>query len=212
MERAKERKRRSASSPGIAPSKCRHCGGDVPYLTRAAYCHEEGCQQEKKRAQWRRENRRKRAREQRERAAYLLANPLPHCANCGVELRHHDAVYCSAKACQQVRRRKWFEDNHELRREYNRKNKAKRRALRREAVTDDVTWTGIMERDHWTCQLCGEHIDQTMKSPDPMSPTWDHIVPLSEGGDHTWANLQAAHYGCNSRKSNRGGPQQLALI
>lgn len=31
----------------------------------------------------------------------------------------------------------------------------------------------------------------------------DHIVPLSRGGEHSYANTQPAHPGCNARKNNR---------
>lgn len=44
------------------------------------------------------------------------------------------------------------------------------------------------------------------------SATIDHVVPLTEGGDDTCANVQLAHRGCNARKSNRGGRQQLRLL
>jgi len=47
--------------------------------------------------------------------------------------------------------------------------------------------------------------------PHPKAPTVDHIVPVSEGGDDTRANVQLAHFVCNSVKGARGS-QQLALI
>lgn len=45
-----------------------------------------------------------------------------------------------------------------------------------------------------------------------MSATIDHIIPMSLGGGHTYLNTQAAHMICNSRKSNIGHGDQLALI
>ena len=200
--------------------RCEACGDKVHHRG-AHYCRKDECQREMRRAQWRKKNHQRSERKRREREAYLATNPLPHCKHCGKQLTRHNATYCSAPACRKAqsrspeavaKRKQWFDENDELRREYNRKNKAKRRALRKSCRTDDVTWHGIMERDHWTCQLCGKPIDPDLKAPDPKSATWDHIVPLVEGGDHTWANLQASHYGCNARKSNRGEPQQLALI
>jgi 5-methylcytosine-specific restriction endonuclease McrA len=47
--------------------------------------------------------------------------------------------------------------------------------------------------------------------PHPKAPTIDHIVPVSEGGDDTRANVQLACFRCNSVKGPRGS-QQLALI
>ena len=31
----------------------------------------------------------------------------------------------------------------------------------------------------------------------------DHIVPLSQGGSHTWNNVQLTHLKCNMKKSNK---------
>ena len=58
----------------------------------------------------------------------------------------------------------------------------------------------IGERDHWTCGICTEPIDQHLRHPDPASPSVDHITPIREGGpDETW-NVQIAHLRCNIRK------------
>jgi len=47
--------------------------------------------------------------------------------------------------------------------------------------------------------------------PHAKAPTVDHVVPVSEGGDDTRANVQLAHFRCNSVKGPRGS-QQLALV
>ena len=47
--------------------------------------------------------------------------------------------------------------------------------------------------------------------PHPSAPTIDHIVPWSISKDDTRANVQLAHFICNSRKWTRGS-QQLALF
>jgi 5-methylcytosine-specific restriction endonuclease McrA len=49
------------------------------------------------------------------------------------------------------------------------------------------------------------------KAPDPMSPSLDHILPLSKGGTHEPRNVQLAHLGCNVRKYN-SGVDQLRLL
>lgn len=61
----------------------------------------------------------------------------------------------------------------------------------------------LLERDNWTCGICGERIDPSLKHPDRMSYQVDHIVPISKGGDHSWANVQAAHFHCNAGKRDR---------
>lgn len=80
------------------------------------------------------------------------------------------------------------------------------------ATWDGVTDEAILERDGWRCGICGTRIGKSFKAPHPRSRSVDHIVPLSEGGDDTAANKRAAHLGCNVRRGNRGGNEQLALI
>ncbi|WP_158070491.1 HNH endonuclease [Streptomyces luteocolor] len=36
-----------------------------------------------------------------------------------------------------------------------------------------------------------------------MSPSLDHVIPLSRGGSHRRDNVQLAHLRCNLRKNNR---------
>lgn len=48
------------------------------------------------------------------------------------------------------------------------------------------------------CAICGKPIDYTLKWPDPMSPTADHLVP----GDPK-SLLRPAHARCNSSRGNR---------
>ncbi|MDX3353901.1 HNH endonuclease signature motif containing protein [Streptomyces sp. ME01-24h] len=61
------------------------------------------------------------------------------------------------------------------------------------------------------CGLCGGRVAMKQTVPHPKAPTIDHVVPISEGGDDTRANVQLAHFLCNSSKGPRGS-QQLALI
>ena len=52
------------------------------------------------------------------------------------------------------------------------------------------------------CGVCGEPIDYTLRYPDPMSYTVDHVVPLAKGGSDELDNKQAAHRKCNRDKSD----------
>lgn len=54
----------------------------------------------------------------------------------------------------------------------------------------------VVARARGICALCGE----------PGATTADHVIPLSKGGAHVLANLQAAHGLCNRRKSDSVGP------
>ena len=54
------------------------------------------------------------------------------------------------------------------------------------------------------CAICGRPVDMSLKSPDPMSPSVDHIIPINKGGHPSDINnLQLAHRACNRMKSDR---------
>lgn len=65
---------------------------------------------------------------------------------------------------------------------------------------EDVDRDVVGDRDGWCCGLCGQQVDKTLPYPDPMSPSLDHVVPLSRGGAHTYANTQITHLKCNVAK------------
>jgi endogenous inhibitor of DNA gyrase (YacG/DUF329 family) len=77
---------------------------------------------------------------------------------------------------------------------------AKRRARFVAAVVEVVDPDAVFERDGWLCHLCGESIDRALTGWDRMGPTVDHLIPLVAGGEHSYANVAAAHRSCNSRK------------
>lgn len=54
------------------------------------------------------------------------------------------------------------------------------------------------------CGICGKPVDKSLRYPDPMSPTVDHIIPVSKYGDPvSLDNLQLAHRYCNRMKSDK---------
>lgn len=67
----------------------------------------------------------------------------------------------------------------------------------------------VYRRDDWRCGICGEAIDPQAKWPDQWCASLDHIVPVSQGGSHTYANVQAAHWWCNTMK---GADESFTLI
>jgi 5-methylcytosine-specific restriction endonuclease McrA len=53
----------------------------------------------------------------------------------------------------------------------------------------------ILERDEFTCQYCGKHLDAARL-------TVDHVIPRSRGGQTSWENVVAACNRCNDRKGD----------
>jgi 5-methylcytosine-specific restriction endonuclease McrA len=53
------------------------------------------------------------------------------------------------------------------------------------------------------CALCGLPLNFDAKPASRWSPSVDHIIPLSLGGDpFDDRNLRATHHGCNSSRGN----------
>jgi hypothetical protein len=70
-------------------------------------------------------------------------------------------------------------------------------------AVERVDVMAVFERCGWMCGICQQPVDRFLSWPDPMSPSLDHITPLSKGGGHTEGNTQCAHLRCNSAKRDR---------
>ena len=58
----------------------------------------------------------------------------------------------------------------------------------------------VFERDHNSCQSCGQTNQQT-------ELTIDHIIPLARGGSHDLSNLQTLCHYCNAKKRQNLDPR-----
>lgn len=67
----------------------------------------------------------------------------------------------------------------------------------------------IYTRDGWRCHLCGRKVKRTNDYTRPLSPTVDHLIPLSRGGLDAPSNLACAHRLCNSVRSDIGAAQLI---
>lgn len=142
-----------------------------------------------------------------------------HCRACQAEYRRGYYADADERAAnldrEQDRRRAWYAANREreavTRRSWHEANidvvrarRIRRRRLKAGAVSEPYTRVEICQRDGWVCQICATPVDPVLQgTSDPSAPSIDHIVPLSLGGDDTPANVQLAHFGCNSGKCNR---------
>lgn len=134
----------------------------------------------------------------------------------------HAAVRCSEAGCERGVRAKRLCNLHWRRKaraegreapdawdERRKANYQKRRALKLQLPADDIRPADVYERDEWVCGLCSEPVDRSLSWPDPMSPSLDHVLPLSKGGHHVMGNVQLAHLSCNVRKGAR--TEELAV-
>jgi 5-methylcytosine-specific restriction endonuclease McrA len=73
-------------------------------------------------------------------------------------------------------------------------NNRKRKALLRGASVGEVVFLSVVaQRDHWRCHICGKKVTRENWS-------MDHLIPLSQGGPHSYANVGLAHGVCNKRR------------
>jgi predicted nucleic acid-binding Zn ribbon protein len=88
----------------------------------------------------------------------------------------------------------------------------RRRARMHNAQVEEVDPLVIAKRDKYKCHICRKRVNMDLDVQDIYSPTMDHLIPISVGGDHTYANIRLAHRICNSRKGNRAVNEQLLLF
>ena len=95
-----------------------------------------------------------------------------------------------------LRVKAWQTTNPERVRETSRVATRRREARKRNQFVEDVYPLVVLEVCDGVCGLCGNDVD-------PQDFHVDHIVPLSWGGQHSYANCQVAHPHCNWSKNAR---------
>jgi hypothetical protein len=171
----------------VTPLGCRSCGNLFIARGNRKYCSSECVVEANRRCQrewyWER------------RGNFVVSI----CSDCGVEVAR------LRKKCDECLRRN--------RSDARRRAKARRALLRSEVTVERVGIRYVAERDQCRCGLCGGRVNMALRVPHPKAPTVDHVVPLSLGGSHTKANLQLAHFICNSLKGAvRGRDEQLRMV
>jgi 5-methylcytosine-specific restriction endonuclease McrA len=77
----------------------------------------------------------------------------------------------------------------------------KRRAVY--AKGEKIDHLAVFEAHEWICCLCKKQIDKRLRHPNLMAATLEHVVPISQGGTHTYDNVAPAHAICNFQKSDQ---------
>ncbi len=81
--------------------------------------------------------------------------------------------------------------------------------FRKELTRDHKLIAAIRERDGDVCRYCGTVVDWRDRRS-KVGGTYDHVTPVSQGGQNTYDNVVVACRGCNGRKGART-PEQAAM-
>jgi len=169
--------------------------------------------------------------------ARRTASPrIVNCAVCGIEFgKRHGVVWCSEQCWHKAERRfvfasdlrmhtrecivcrMGFVQQHLFQRHcslvcFGRGSESlspHRGVMRVSAVVrHDVDPFVVFERDQWHCYICGEPTPQELRGTyDKRAPELEHIIPLSKGGEHSYANTACACRECNGSKGAKMGRQ-----
>lgn len=77
-----------------------------------------------------------------------------------------------------------------------------------------ITLDKLIERDGLTCYVCGKTCDRndlSWGSYGPDYPTIDHVIPLRNGGTHTWDNVKVACANCNCAIKREKSLQEIEV-
>lgn len=139
------------------------------------------------------------------------------CPTCGTIFTNNNlsVKYCSHECFTKTRKgvsRSTDDEKLKLKKLRDSRHNHIKRARKRNCVSEKFDSIEIFKRDDWKCYLCGDKIDPKFKWPHPKSPSLDHIIPLSLGGNHLRTNTMATHLKCNLSKHTRSQQEQLLLF
>ena len=84
------------------------------------------------------------------------------------------------------------------------RRKNNKRRLKGKIIDRDISLKRLAKQSGNVCALCGDVVDWNDYKIDNDTfiagdnyPSIDHIIPLAEGGLHSWDNVQLAHRKCN---------------
>lgn len=166
--------------PSGRPRKpCWRCGGPKPPGERRKYC--DACREIAKQEYAEKNNKRFKR--------WYAENREHHLARVRAYAR-------ATRPLRTAKEREWRQNNPERTKQIYRAHSLRYRAQLAEAFVENVEPSVLYERDEGRCGICGEPVGR-----DDFQV--DHIVPISRGGEHSYANTQIAHRFCNQSKGAR---------
>lgn len=84
-------------------------------------------------------------------------------------------------------------------------NRRKDKRITKDKMIDkDITLGKLYERDNGICHLCGGLCDWNDEPNhiDSKYPSIDHLIPIANGGEHSWENVKLAHWYCNTLRGD----------
>lgn len=109
-----------------------------------------------------------------------------------------DWYYANVERAYEARK-EYVAKNRDKARVWGRKSANTRRAITKRVFVETVDPRIVFDRDQGVCGICRRDVD-------PVTP-WevDHVMPISKGGLHCYANVQLAHRKCNRSKASKCG-------
>jgi 5-methylcytosine-specific restriction endonuclease McrA len=184
-QRNQGKRERLASKPKTKVVACLNCGGRFECQHKRKHCSPS-------------------CRTSFDRKLHAARLPSMMCSGCGTAYRPKERKtgrlnYCSP-AC--AKRSRYSPTRSESKRRLSRLyNGHEHRARRFGVPYEHVNPTRVFERDGWACRMCGRATPPEKRGLcEPDSPELDHVIPLSRGGAHSYANTQCSCRACNSAK------------
>lgn len=134
------------------------------------------------------------------RAAKRKADRRRHqreCPECGkyFETEKFNTKFCTTACWHKYHKRIW---------------RVADKARRKGATIEFINPMAVFERDNWRCHICGKKTLKSKRgSPHLRAPELDHLLPISKGGAHNYANVACACRECNGQKSDNPSGQTL---
>ncbi len=187
-------KRGPNTPPALHPKECVGCGVAFDGYVVQKFCTKQCGWRVKAREQYKRDSASGKALERHRRrnkyadwATFVAAVASPPCSIDGCERPYIAKGFCVPHYRKEF---KIWDDGKSHR----------QRAKKHGTPHESVNRTRVFERDGWMCGICGVEVDREAKFPAPLSPSLDHVIPISRGGGHLYSNVQLAHLSCNVKK------------